>query len=431
MAGVNMIVVNTSVYCEQSKQTIMPWTILDLREESYSFNDFFSEVIMPKLSHRHCRLLSAHIGPDKFSLDPVDVTLTVITVVVSFGRFVKYYVESYDVPITSDEVIGQGASAQALFGAHDSQPLAFVEQINVRNRKDKLYNDLIEFFISRKALLSESEVCEEGKMLVTTLRDVLWYIDGYHSVLATRAIAVPELFREFVYYNVPEMSKHRKRRTANISSDQLSSFAQNLCTILHHKYWDRPIWKEIKPSIITLCESLSSYVEYLTLKNKKAKVNHLSAVPVREVGENLRIKFLPAADFNDIHPSLLFINDIIQQKPEYEFISLSDHLPLDAVQRHRFIHSLEASGLSSSSILLVYSPGGNVGNLQFLWKVPDSNQVERCFEQSQTVIESIKKHIPVYHTRAMKRAMFEKFGRVTSSLKPAILRYFYRDLTGM
>jgi hypothetical protein len=34
MAGVNMIVVNTSVYCEQSKQTIMPWTILDLREES-------------------------------------------------------------------------------------------------------------------------------------------------------------------------------------------------------------------------------------------------------------------------------------------------------------------------------------------------------------------------------------------------------------
>ena len=30
----------------------------------------------------------------------------------------------------------------------------------------------------------------------------------------------------------------------------------------------------------------------------------------------------------------------------------------------------------------------------------------------------------------MRRAVFEKFGRIASSVKPSVLRYFYRDLTG-
>ena len=30
----------------------------------------------------------------------------------------------------------------------------------------------------------------------------------------------------------------------------------------------------------------------------------------------------------------------------------------------------------------------------------------------------------------MRRAMFDKFGRVSPNVKPAVLRFFYRDLTG-
>ena len=30
----------------------------------------------------------------------------------------------------------------------------------------------------------------------------------------------------------------------------------------------------------------------------------------------------------------------------------------------------------------------------------------------------------------MKLAMIKKFGRVTASIKPSVLRYFYKDLTG-
>ena len=35
-----------------------------------------------------------------------------------------------------------------------------------------------------------------------------------------------------------------------------------------------------------------------------------------------------------------------------------------------------------------------------------------------------------FHTRAMRKALFTKFGRVAPNLKPAILRAFYRELTG-
>ena len=49
---------------------------------------------------------------------------------------------------------------------------------------------------------------------------------------------------------------------------------------------------------------------------------------------------------------------------------------------------------------------------------------------SSLVIENVRKQLPQYHTRAMRKAMFEKFGRISPAVKPAALRFFYRELTG-
>ena len=77
-------------------------------------------------------------------------------------------------------------------------------------------------------------------------------------------------------------------------------------------------------------------------------------------------------------------------------------------------------------MLLTYSSGNNVGNLHFVWKVPSNKSIEETFQDGVKVIEKIKPLLPQYHTRAM----FEKFGRVSHCVKPAVLRFFYRDLTG-
>ena len=86
------------------------------------------------------------------------------------------------------------------------------------------------------------------------------------------------------------------------------------------------------------------------------------------------------------------------------------------------------NGLEFPSVSLVYSPGNNIGNSYFIWKVQDTS-VEEAFKNSQPLIEEVKKSLPVYHSRAMHSEFISKFRLVSPSVKPAILRYFYRDLT--
>ena len=99
-------------------------------------------------------------------------------------------------------------------------------------------------------------------------------------------------------------------------------------------------------------------------------------------------------------------------------------------ERYEYIQSLERSGLPFPVMLLTYSSGNNTGNLHFIWKVPVENTAEECFQSSLAAIEQVKLLLPQFHTRAMRQAMFEKFGRVSPGVKPAVLRLFYKDLTG-
>ena len=61
--------------------------------------------------------------------------------------------------------------------------------------------------------------------------------------------------------------------------------------------------------------------------------------------------------------------------------------------------------------------------------MPDSS-LDEAVSNSQAVIEEIKAKLPVFHFRRMRREFVNKFGRVSSAVKPAVLRYFYHDLTG-
>ncbi len=83
----------------------------------------------------------------------------------------------------------------------------------------------------------------------------------------------------------------------------ISSMA--LCKIFAHQpYWDREQWKESKLPVTELCRSLAGYVEYLQMKNKRSKINHRSPTPIRELGENIGLKFLPKADKNSYSQSI-------------------------------------------------------------------------------------------------------------------------------
>ena len=156
---------------------------------------------------------------------------------------------------------------------------------------------------------------------------------------------------------------------------------------------------------------------------------HSRAVPVRQLSDSLSAKHIPASasvplgKFTPLSAALAAVK-------EFDHLFLNDFLPALPKPRYEYIQSLERNGLPSPLVLLTYSSGNNAGNLHFIWKVPTASTVAECFNSSLTTIEQVKPRLPQFHTRAMRQAMFEKFGRVSPNVKPAVLRLFYKDLTG-
>ena len=75
-------------------------------------------------------------------------------------------------------------------------------RVEERNRKDKLFNDLISLLESIGKKWPSSEV-QSGKSFLT---NVLWYIDGHHETFEAQGCHIPELFKPFTGYNKPELS---------------------------------------------------------------------------------------------------------------------------------------------------------------------------------------------------------------------------------
>ena len=128
---------------------------------------------------------------------------------------------------------------------------------------------------------------------------------------------------------------------------------------------------------------------------------------------------------SNISPELGGVRRILKDAQPYTMIDLHSCLPVNPRKHYLFTSKLK-EGLDA---LLIYSTGNNAENSYFLWHVPDST-LEVVLSRSQSVIEAIKQSIPVYHTRAMQSEFILKFGHITSAVKPAVLRYFYKDLTG-
>ena len=417
-------------------KTLFPWTIVRVSEVEHSVADFFYEDIKPRISDSapKCELLSAQVGQEKNSLDNVDFSVPIIAVISSFGRYLKYSVTILQTA-SSSEAATTSLSSSALSQSADCVLLSTVIQpADQKTMKDKLFNDILQLLISVNVHIRINEI-PIMKKLIVLLRNVFWHIDGHHYVFEQRAMAIPAFFSSFTGYNCPEWSKHRKRLTQNMSSDALQEFALELSTILHLGFWERPDWVELKSHFYSLLISLFSYAEYLVQKNKRVKRDHLASTPVRELSEHLHMKYIAPSSFeststSSLLPSLKAIEKDLCEWQFYQISCITHLLPSDRLQRHRVVNSIVTHGVSFPCMMLVYAPGSNIGNFHFMWKLPSDVEVVECFQRSQSAVEEAKKKIPKFHSRAMRSALFQKFGRVSSGVKPSVLRFFYKELTG-
>ena len=423
-----MVLVNACVITT-SKQHYLHWTILSVDNELWSVKDFFQYSVYsvkPRMASTvKISSVTACMGSDKLSLDSVDINIQLVLVIESFRHFFKYII---DLEVDSTAAIESTPHTSLPQTDNVTNSFAVVKLSREKNKKDKLFNDLVTFFQSQNVIVHSNEV-DSAQKLIILLGNILWYIDGHHHVFQERATSIPAVFRQFSGYNNPHLSKHRKRLTANISAEQLHEYALEITLMLHIHFFDRAEWLSFKGELILLSESLSAYARYLNQKAKRMKLYHKSPTPIRELSSNLKLKFILPSLVPQ--PLLSQIDDVFQRKADYEYESLTHLLPTDSTQKHHFLDQLFLNGLSVPFVVLTYTAGGNVGNLFFGWKVPDDVDSSTVFEKSQSIVEEIKLVIPRYHTRAMRSAMFEKIGKISPATKPAVLLYFYKELTGM
>lgn len=120
-----------------------------------------------------------------------------------------------------------------------------------RNQKDKLY-DILTFCEMEQLLWKADEISTLGVSFVRCICDALWYVDGHHHVFASRGCPIPEVFAQFQEYNLPQMSKHRKRTVTNMTSDELGALASRLFRVLQSSFLLRPAWAQMQGSLEAL-----------------------------------------------------------------------------------------------------------------------------------------------------------------------------------
>lgn len=108
-------------------------------------------------------------------------------------------------------------------------------------------------------------------------------MDGHHDVFSKQGFVLPDFVKEFIGYNRPEMSKHRKLDRGNVSCSTLQSLQAHLFDCLQFPYWERESWRAVKPDIEKLAHTILNYTKYLQKNNKRMLLTHASTSPIRQI----------------------------------------------------------------------------------------------------------------------------------------------------
>ena len=73
-----------------------------------------------------------------------------------------------------------GPNAFAVLMSASTRPSLPQKVPLVKNKKQQLHNDLIDYFERNNMTWSAHQVAAEGEKFVSCLVDLLWYIDGHH-----------------------------------------------------------------------------------------------------------------------------------------------------------------------------------------------------------------------------------------------------------
>lgn len=237
-----------------------------------------------------------------------------------FGSYVQFAVKSPDEPLpTSSSVVMRNAFEIMRKSQQLLSQRRLPQRLSERTKKDKLFNDLLNLLETKKWDWAPDGV-ESGRVFLTTLTNVLWYLDSHHDTLSHRGCKVPELFSPYQGYNVPQASKHRKRSAANLSCEKLAGYSASLYEVLLSSWINTSRWAVMKEAVKGLASSIDGHISYLRDQLERMKIHH--STPSESFGDKTNFTYLPRS--SQVPGSLHDLDQALSQKQVYEYVFVCD-----------------------------------------------------------------------------------------------------------
>ncbi|WAR07356.1 hypothetical protein MAR_017314, partial [Mya arenaria] len=168
-----------------------------------------------------------------------------------------------------------------------------------------------------------------GKTVATTLTSVLWYMDGRHDRFESRAVALPDMFKDLRGYRSFK-EQHQKCPEENI--DKLGDLLL-LPWILNLKF------SKFKAAIDDLLRGLQKYHNFLKSAPKRTKQNHDHPKPVKNLNESWVLKVCESTQ-REVNRTYEHLKERLRTVRMYEPIDMCDLESLDKENRRKWLSEM-------------------------------------------------------------------------------------------
>ena len=131
----------------------------------------------------------------------------------------------------------------------------------------------------------------------------------------------------------------------------------------------------------------------------------------------------------EVHPEYRWLELLLKDEEPNKPVFLGDkafYKSMNSKQRQRFFDSVT---LSFPVDILKYSPGGSIGNVMFVWRVPLSRTESQMMTDAIQQTVRLKPQLSEYHTRQQRIDFASTYSSVVK-ISPVIRRSLYSELTG-
>ena len=289
------------------------------------------------------------------------------------------------------------------------------------NATDKIYNDILDILRKEKVGWSVTIVETVGGKFVKLFMATLWHITSHFDYFSGRGAKLPVVFEDFSNRN-----EYKKQQMAKpiLSSQKLDKFTNSLADILNCPWMNSRSFAVIRSSVSALNISLCKVNEYMQSQKEKVATRRKSQEPARISTEYTSMNHI-AANLGPVRSECSDVLSALEIKEEYEPIVLCDYEPENRRRRSEWLQGL---CLPFSLILLRRAYGGNIGTMNFLWKIPlDKNRRDGIIEMR--LVLKLNKNLPNFHSRQMEKDFIQRYTRIAKT-PISVLRNIYKEISG-